>query len=124
MKKGCFIAGIISLTICLLIVFYGIKYYSDDILEIGKVKTLSLLKYKINSDLEKVTASAYSDSLNAEIENYLDRIDTMEFNENTIDNFGEVADAVEAVLADSTVAPGEFHFIKKLLESNERRKTY
>lgn len=124
MKKGCFIAGIISLTICLLIVFYGIKYYSDDILEIGKVKTLSLLKYKINSDLEKVVASPYSDSLTVEIENYLTRIDTMEFNENTIDNFSEVADAVEAVLADSKVDPGEFHFIKKLLESNERRKTY
>ncbi len=115
MKKGCFITVIISLTIILLIVFYGIKYYGDDILKFGKVETISLLKHKISDDMKKVEVSTYSDSLKAEIENYLATIDTLEFNKSTINKFGEVADAVEVVLADSKIDSAEFHFIKKII---------
>ena len=121
MKKGCFIAVIITLTVSLLLIFYAIKYFGDDITKFGKEKITNLAHEKINSDIAKIEKSNYADSLQQIVDNYFNDSSKVDI-EAQLEGLKEFGQNIEAIINDSQIDSAEYAFLKQTIKNNERRK--
>ncbi len=121
MRKGCFISVIVFLTFLSIGVFFIVKFYGEDLLELGKNQLVELEKDDIITDIEQLEDSKYTDSLKIIVNNYFENIDSLEIKEE-LERIEEFADDFEVILLDSKIDSAEFDFITNILIKYERRK--
>lgn len=121
MKKGCFISVILILTIIVAGIFYYVKYYGDEILELGKEKLVELAEYKIQEDIENLEYNMYVDSLKIVVEDYFNNMKELDI-ETELKRIEEFSDDFEVILMDSKIDSAEFDFITKILTKYGQRK--
>lgn len=121
MKKGCFISVILILTIIVAGIFYYVKYYGDELLEVGKEKLVELAEYKIQEDIENLEYNMYVDSLKIVVGDYFNNVKELDI-ETELKRIEEFSDDFEVILMDSKIDSAEFDFITKILTKYGQRK--
>jgi len=118
MKKGCFLSVIITLTIVLIVVFYLVRYYGEDLLEVGKEQLVEFVQSDITTKIGNLEDNEYSDSLNILVKQYFKDLDLLDI-ESELSRIEEFSDDIEVVLMDSKIDSAEFNFITNLLTKYE-----
>jgi len=121
LKKGCFISVILILTIIVAGIFYYVKYYGDELLEVGKEKLVELAEYKIQEDIENLEYNMYVDSLKIVVGDYFNNVKELDI-ETELKRIEEFSDDFEVILMDSKIDSAEFDFITKILTKYGQRK--
>ena len=121
MKKGCFLTVIVVLTLILIAVFYFVKFYGEDILEVGKEKLVEFAQDKIYGDINELEDNEYVDSLKIVIGDYFRDIDHLDI-ENELERIEEFSDDFEVILMDSKIDSAEFDFITNILVKHGKRE--
>jgi len=112
---------ILILTIIVAGIFYYVKYYGDEILELGKEKLVELAEYKIQEDIENLEYNMYVDSLKIVVEDYFNNMKELDI-ETELKRIEEFSDDFEVILMDSKIDSAEFDFITKILTKYGQRK--
>jgi len=117
MKKGCFLTVVVALTIILIAVFYFVRFYGEDLLDVGKEKLVEFAQDKITDDINSLQDNEYVDSLRNVVGEYFSEIENLDV-KNELERIEEFTDNFEVILMDSRIDSAEFDFIKKILVKN------
>ncbi len=74
MKKGCFIALLIILTVLIAGTIYFVKNHGNDVVQIFKPMILGTIKNEITEKIDKAEKSVYSDSLKSMFNNFISEL--------------------------------------------------
>ena len=121
MKKGCFLTVIIFLTIVLIVVFYLVKFYGEDLLDVGKEKLVEFAQEKIYNDITDLQENEYVDSLKFVVNNYFNDLENLDVG-SELEKIEEFTDNFEVILMDSKIDSTEFDFIKNFLVKHGKRE--
>lgn len=121
MKKGCFLTVIIFLTIILIVVFYLVKFYGEDLLDVGKEKLVEFAQEKIYSDITDLQENEYVDSLKFVVNNYFNDLENLDVG-SELEKIEELTDNFDVILMDSKIDSTEFDFIKNFLVKHGKRE--
>ncbi len=116
MKKGCFIKGIIVLTILVAVILYIFQYHLDDwIMNPAKEFFSELFVSGVEDELSFINESSEKDSLRTLLKDYLkDKFtNTKELSNKDID---WLIDSVKVVVRDSIITKEDLNKIKNLIE--------
>ena len=119
MKKGCFLTVIISLTLLVLISYFLVKFYGEDILEMGTEKLYQIAQTKIENDINNTEYNSYTDSIKVAVQNYFNQLKDLE-PQLQLERIEELADNFEVILMDSQIDSTEFDFVIKRLVKHEK----
>jgi hypothetical protein len=122
MKKGCFIKGIILLTIIVASITYIIQNkFNDFIFTPGKKLILPIFVNDFKKNLKYVKDSPQKDSLNLFIKNYLE--DSKNIKELSDSSLKPLVREIYNITSDSVISPAELKNIKDFIRfrrQNER----
>jgi hypothetical protein len=119
MKKGCFLTVIISLTLLVIMSYFLVKFYGEDILEKGTEQLYQIAQKKIESDISSSEYNIYVDSIKVAVGHYFIHLKDLD-PQVQLERIEELADDFEVILMDSQIDSAEFDFMIKRLVKNEK----
>lgn len=121
MKKGCFLTIFILIIIIIAGAVYFIKFHSDDLLNLGKDKIISVIREKVDEQIDSVEGSDFKDSLKILVSDYIDSLGNYK-PKDAMDKLDELSSNLKVILKDKKIDKNEFNFITKFMENNEKSK--
>ncbi|GBD89577.1 hypothetical protein BMS3Abin04_00283 [bacterium BMS3Abin04] len=121
MRKGCFLTIFILSIIIITGTVYFIKFHSDDLLNIGKDKIISLTREKVDEEIDSVEISDFKDSLKILVSDYIDSLGNYK-PKDAMDKLNALSSNLKVILKDKKIDKNEFNFITKFMETDEKSK--
>ena len=121
MKKGCFFTVFILIIIIIAGAVYFIKFHSDDLVNLGKDKIISLAREKVEEEIDSVEISEFKDSLKSLVTNYIGSLENYK-TKDAMNKLDALSSNLKVILKDKKINKNEFDFIKKFMKINEKPK--